>query len=553
MEKNVVIGVDFGSDSVRSVVINGKNGEKLGTGECRYPRWKSGLYQNAEMKIFRQHPLDYLESMEICIKNALDQAGATVREQVLSISIDATGSTPCPVNRQGVPLAMLEEFSENENAMFHLWKDHSAIEESLEINKAFSNFRGINYTKYQGTYSSEWFWAKILHTYRVDPKVKEASFSWVEHCDWIPAILSGQADPLLMYRCSCAAGHKALWHSEWHGLPDRECLNQIDPYLAKIHENYGQEPKPSDQKVGYICAEWADRLGLSIDTIIGGSSIDAHAGAVGAGIDRNIFVTNVGTSTVDMMVSDPEQLKGKNIVYASGQAEDSILPGLVGIEAGQAAFGDIYAWFTSLLMWPLSNLLNRSSVILENQKQLLINELNEKLIDELAYNAGNLEITGAMTALDWFNGRRYPYSNEYVKGAICGLSLSSDAPLIFQSLVLGTIFGLRRIVESWTNEGLRIDQMIAVGGIAKKSAYVMQLMADVLSYPINIASSDQTCATGAAIYAAVAGGLYSTIQQAQKQICEGFEKTYYPDHSKKDALNKAYHRYCEFGSFIEQF
>lgn len=551
MDKKIVIGVDFGSDSVRSVVVDGVTGTKLGSGVCRYSRWINGKYQNADRKLFRQHPLDYLEGLEVCVRAALDQAGKEISEQVLSISIDATGSTPCPVNRQGIPLALLDDFSENENAMFHLWKDHTAIDEAIEINRAFSDFNGMNYTKYQGTYSSEWFWAKILHTSRVDESVRNTAFSWVEHCDWIPAVLTGNTDPLTMYRCSCAAGHKALWHSEWNGLPSRECLSQISPYLAVIYDSFGQKPQPADYRVGVITTEWADRLGLSADTIIGGSSIDAHAGAVGAGIGKNIFVTNVGTSTVDMMVSEAELLKGKNLTYASGQAEDSILPGFIGIEAGQAAFGDIYAWLANLLMWPVSNILIHFSYITDSQKELLFHDLKDKILEELAAQAEKLDIPKSLTGLDWFNGRRYPYTNEALKGAISGLSLGSDAPAIYQALVMATVFGLKKIVDSWAKEGLIIEQIIAVGGIAKKSPYVMQMMADSLSCPIKIAASDQSCATGAAIYASVAGGLYRTIPEAQEHLCEGFSRIYLPNPSKKIALREAYQRYCALGTFVE--
>ena len=551
MDKKIVIGVDFGSDSVRSVVVDGLTGKKLGTGVCGYSRWLNGKYQDADRKLFRQHPLDYLEGLEVCVRAALDEAGKEISEQVLSISIDATGSTPCPVNRQGIPLALLDEFYENENAMFHLWKDHTAIDEAVEINQAFSNFNGLDYTKYQGTYSSEWFWAKILHTSRVDDRVKKAAFSWVEHCDWIPAVLSGNTDPLYMYRCSCAAGHKALWHSEWNGLPDRECLNRIGPYLALVSDSFGQKPQPADYKVGVITPEWAERLGLPADTIIGGSSIDAHAGAVGAGIGKNIFVTNVGTSTVDMMVSEAKLLKGKNLTYASGQAENSILPGFVGIEAGQAAFGDVYAWLANLLMWPASNLLTNSPFITDHQKELLFLDLKDQILTELAGRAEKLDIAKSLTALDWFNGRRYPFTNESLKGALSGLSLGTDAPAIYQALVMATVFGLKRIVDSWTKEGLLIDQIIAVGGIAKKAPYVMQMMADSLSCPIKIVASDQTCATGAAIYASVAGGLYRTIPDAQMILCEGFVTTYLPDASKKSALEDAYQRYCMLGAFVE--
>ena len=356
MKDGYVIGVDFGSDSVRCVIVDITNGSTCSEAESGYSRWLDKKYQDPEKRLFRQHPLDYLESFKWCINVALDQAGEKIRKKILSIAIDATGSTPCPVDKEGTPLALLPEFSDNVNAMFYLWKDHTAIKEAEQITKALSDFEGIDYTKYQGTYASEWFWAKILHAKNVDPEVTKATYTWVEHCDWIPAILTGNTNPNKMVRCACAAGHKALWHSEWNGLPDRRCLAGIDPFLGQIHDTYVNQPQAADHAVGTITREWADALGVPESTVIGGSSIDAHAGAVGAGIRKRVMVVNIGTSTVNMLIEDAENLEGKNLIHACGQAENSVLPGYVGIETSQAAFGDVYAWLRNFLLWPIENI-----------------------------------------------------------------------------------------------------------------------------------------------------------------------------------------------------
>jgi L-ribulokinase len=551
IENTYVIGADFGSDSVRAVVIDSIDGSILAESICPYPRWNAGMYSDSDKSLFRQHPLDYLESIQTVISDALNRAGKTVRKHILSIAIDTTGSTPCPVDRTGTPLALLPEFEHNVNAMFHLWKDHTAVKEAVEINTTFSGWK-TDYTRYQGKYSSEWYWAKVLHTGRLDEKVRNSTFSWVEHCDWMTGELTGNTDPLRMYRCACGAGHKALWHSKWGGLPAVECLDVIDPYVGHVARHYGNNVKPAGVAVGIISKKWALRLGVPEDTVIGGCSFDAHAGAVGAGIRKGTLVTNVGTSAVDMMVESAENLRGKNLAYACGMAENSILPGYMGIEAGQAAFGDVYAWLKQVLMWPYENIIAKSSLASPQQKLRLKEELERELLPELEKQAAALDIEHAPVALDWFNGRRYPYANEFVKSALGGLTLGTKTPEIYQALVLGTVFGLKRIVDSFLTEGCVIDRVIAVGGIPKKSPYIMQTMSDTLGCRICVSASSQACARGAAIFAAVAGGAYADIEEAQDIICEDYIHVYEPDAKKKHSYAAAYQKYCSLGEKAEE-
>jgi len=551
MKEAYVIGVDFGSDSVRAIVKDVINGTCLSESECGYSRWLAGKYQDADKRIFRQHPLDYLEALESCVVDTLSFAGENIRKKVVGIGVDATGSTPAPVNEEGLPLALLPEFQENENAMFHLWKDHSSIQEAVAINQIFKNYEKTNYLKYQGTYSSEWYWAKILHTAHIDDSVKKAAYSWVELCDWIPAILCGNINPKTMYRCTCAAGHKALWHSEWNGLPVGRSLEKIDPYLKKISESYGNMPLPADYAVGVITAEWAIKLGIPKNTIIGGSSLDAHAGAVGAGIKKHTMVTNIGTSTVNMLIEDAKILTGKKMAHACGQAENSIIPGFVGIETSQAAFGDIYAWFIKLLLWPVKNIVENIQEINKREKDFICRHIEEQLLVELGEQAQKLSIEDSLIALDWFNGRRYPDTNELLYSAINGLTLGTDAPQIYQALIMATVFGQKRIIDSLQEQGIRIDEMIAVGGITRKSPYIMQMLADVLRFPIKVSASSQACANGAAIYAAVACGIYRTIPEAQKKLQGSIEKMYIPNKKNKGAFEKAYSKYKALGKFVE--
>ena len=550
---NFVIGIDFGTDSVRAIVVDSRNGEVIGEDQCYYPCWMNGKYCDPQNNQFRQHPLDYMEGLESCICGALEKAGRTTGKYIKGISVDTTGSTPCPVTKEGIPLALLQGFEENPNAMFHLWKDHTAIQEAEEINHVVSEWGGEDYTKFQGKYSSEWFWAKILHTIRVDNNIKKVAWSWVEHCDWIPAVLSGNTAPLSMYRSACAAGHKALWHSEFGGLPSKEFLEKLDPYLGELREHYGGPPKTADTRVGIIIPEWADRLGIPAHVIVGGSSFDAHSGAVGVGIKPHVLVKVIGTSTVDMMIEKYENLKGKSLKEICGQAENSIIPGFVGIEAGQAAFGDVYAWFKEILMWPVKNVLPLSDILTEEQKKALIEEISAKIIPEITAQCQNIpEDESDLIALDWLNGRRYPHVNEHVKGAVSGIDLGTNAPKMYRALVLATAFGSRRILESFLAEGLEIDHIIAVGGIAQKSPFVMQLLAGVLNRPISVSASKQACAKGAAMYAAVAAGVYDTLQDAQNAMSEGFLSVYTPEKERFETYNDLYKQYLTLGDFVER-
>lgn len=552
MSMNLVLGVDFGSESVRTVVVDCDSGKTLAADFCVYPRFAQELYCDSSINQFRQHPLDYLETFEKCIKKALGKLSNKAGQSVRGISVDATGSTPCPVDIDGTPLALLPQFSENPNAMFYLWKDHTAIEEALEITKVFSDCNGEDYTRFQGAYSSEWFWAKILYASRVDPIIKQYAYSWVEHCDWIPALLTGNLKPESMYRSSCAAGHKVLWHSDFGGLPARACFSRIDSYLAKVADTYKGPPQPSDTKVGIITKEWAKKLGISEQAVIGGSSLDAHAGAVGAGIKQGTLVKVLGTSTVDMLIERRENLRGNDLKDCCGQAEDSIVPGYVGIEAGQAAFGDVYSWFRRLLLQPITAMVEKSTYIADGDKKCFLQECYETVLSELDKAAMAEPCSEDLIIVDWFNGRRYPIINESVKGGIYGLSLGTDTAMLYKALVLSTIFGSRRIFDCFISRGIAIDDVIIVGGIAKKSAFVGQLLADILKRPVKVSGTEEACAKGAAIYASVACGAFSSITEAQKHLCDNFEKIFMPNDTKSPIYDKLYKQYLNFGRHIEQ-
>ena len=546
------IGLDYGSDSVRSLIVNVETGEEMASAVFEYPRWKKGMYSDPAKNQFRQHPKDYLEGLEFTITEALRKAPVGVAENVAGISVDTTGSTPVAVDEKGTPLSLTPGFEENPNAMFILWKDHTALKEADEINELAKKWE-IDFTKYEGgVYSSEWFWAKLLHVIREDPSVYRAAFSWVEHCDWIPALLVGNTYPKTLKRSRCAAGHKAMWHEAFGGLPSEAFLTTLDPALSGLRERLFKETYTCDVAVGKLSKEWADKLGLSTEVIIGAGALDAHMGAVGSEIKPYYISKVMGTSTCDMLIAPMEEMGDKLITGICGQVDGSIVPGMLGMEAGQSAFGDIYAWFKKVLMWPAEHILAKSTLIDEGQREKLLAELSDKIIAELSRAAAEVPISeSSVLAVDWMNGRRTPDNNQNLKGAIAGLTLGTDAPRIFRALVEATAFGSKAIIDRYISEGVRIDGMIALGGVAKKSSLVMQIVCDVLNMPIKVARSEQACALGSAMAAAVVAGVYPTLAEAQQKMGGGIETEYFPVPENAAKYQIIYETYRKLGSFIE--
>jgi L-ribulokinase len=554
MAKKYVIGIDYGTDSVRSVVVDTGNGQIAGTSVFEYPRWKQGLYCDPSINQFRQHPLDYIEGLEQSVKGALKDLDRETIKNITGISVDTTGSTPVAVDIKGVPLSMKHEFECNPDAMFVLWKDHTAVKEAAEINELAKTWGGTDFTKFEGgIYSSEWFWAKILHVLRNNTLVRKNAWSWVEHCDWIPALLVGNTNPLEIKRSRCAAGHKAMWHNDFDGLPDEKFLTKLDPDLTGLRFKLFNETYTCDIEAGTLSKEWAERLGLSTNVKVGVGSFDAHQGAVGGEIKPYQLIKVMGTSTCDMLIAPMSEVGDKLVAGICGQVDGSIVPGMLGLEAGQSAFGDIYAWFSKLLMWPVTDVVSGMTWLDEKTKTRIKEETADKIIAELSSQAESLPIEEtAIVALDWMNGRRTPDANQALKGAITGLSLGSDAPRIFRALVEATAFGSRMINERFISEGIRIDGVIAIGGVAKKNPFVMQIVADVLNMPIKVARSEQTCALGAAMAAAVVAGIYEDIPSAQKAMGGGFEKEYHPDPARAKKYEALFAKYKKLGALIEK-
>lgn len=541
-EDAYVIGVDYGTDSVRSIIVNAKDGKEIASSVFYYPRWKEGKYCNASENQFRQHPLDYVEGLEATIKDCLQKAGKDVAQKVKAISVDTTGSTPVAVDKTGTPLALSPQFKENPNAMFVLWKDHTATKEAAEINE-LAQKGGTNFLQFVGgIYSSEWFWAKLLHVLREDETVRNEIYSWVEHCDWVPFLLTGGNDIHEMKRGVCSAGHKALWAEAFGGLPQDDFFAQLDPLLKGFTQKLFTKTYTSDQTAGNISKEWAERLGLPEDVVIGVGAFDAHMGAVGGQIEPYHLSKVMGTSTCDMLVAPANEVSDTLVRGICGQVPGSVIPSMIGMEAGQSAFGDVYAWFKNLLSYSLKYITD------EKQRE----EISSKIIADLSKEAAALPLTEKdELAVDWLNGRRTPDANQLLKGAIINLNLGSDAPRIFKALVEATCFGAKAIVDRFNEQGVTIKGLIGLGGVAKKSPYIMQVMADVMNMPIRIHKSEQTCAIGAAMFAATAAGLYATVEDAMDAMGQGFDAEYHPRQENVAYFQKRYDLYKQLGTFIE--
>jgi L-ribulokinase len=542
MEGSFVIGVDYGSDSVRSIIVDASNGNEVATAVFYYPRWKLGKYNDPARQQFRQHPLDYIEGLETTIKECLTKAGPAVAANIKAISVDTTGSTPVAVDKTGTPLALLAEFSENPNAMFVLWKDHTSTREAAEINAHAAKY-DINYLQFEGgIYSSEWFWAKLLRNLRADESVRKATYSWVEHCDWIPFLLTGGSNVHQLKRGVCSAGHKALWAEEFGGLPPQQFFTELDPLLDGFISRLFIETYTADQAAGTISKQWAGRLGLPDNTLIGIGAFDAHMGAVGGQIEPYYLSKVMGTSTCDMLVAPLEETKNTLVKGICGQVPGSVVPGMLGLEAGQSAFGDAYAWFKNLVSWPLQFITD------ENTRE----EASDKIIAELTRAAEQLELNeNSELSIDWFNGRRTPDANQLLKGTISGLHLGSDAPRVFRSIVEATCFGAKSIVERFEQQGIPVKGLIGLGGVARKSPFIMQMLADVINMPIRIHKSEQTCAAGAAMFAATVAGIYPNVLDAMNAMGQGFDAEYHPNRDMVELYAKRYQKYLDLGAFIE--
>lgn len=480
------VGIDFGTNSVRALVVATDTGQELGTAVCDYPSGNSGILLDARNPdLARQNPADYLQGLVSCVCQALKRASADAcfePNEVIGIGVDTTGSTPMPVDARGWPLAFDKRFQRDLNAHVWLWKDHTAHAEAAEITQMARRMRPEYLAKCGGTYSSEWFWSKVLHCRRTAPQVFDAAHTWVEHADWIPALLTGSEHPAEICRGICAAGHKAMFGEAWGGYPDREFLSALDGGLARVRDTLPDVACNLSEPAGRLTTRWSERLGLPAGIPVATGALDAHLGAVGSGIGPGVLVKIIGTSTCDLVVAPLEQ-QVDDIPGLCGIVPESVLPGHYGMEAGQSAVGDIFNWFVEVV--------------------------GPKGLDHDALSAEAEALKpgeSGLLALDWHNGNRTILVDQRLTGLILGLTLHSSPAEIYRALVEATAFGARVILERFEAYGVGIRQIVACGGISAKNRLVMQTYADVLKRPLMISRCAQTPALGAAMAGAVVAG-----------------------------------------------
>ena len=494
------LGLDFGTSSVRALIVDCADGRDVGTGVANYASGTEGvLLDPKDHNLARQNPGDYPSAIYAAIKEANREAlsNGFDKNELVGIGVDTTGSTPIPLAADGMPLGMQQEFNGNLAAMAWLWKDHTSHAEAEEISE-MARKQGRPYlAKRGGAYSSEWLWSKALHCARTAPEVFEAAHTWMELCDFIPSRLTqlGTAVP----RSICAAGHKSMYSEEWGGLPNKEFLGAIDPALAALRDRMFDKAFPSDHVAGPLCEDRSKSFDLKPGVAVAVGILDAHAGAVGSGVAPGRMVKIIGTSTCDILVGSHVP----DIPGVAGIVEGSVIPGLTGIEAGQSAVGDIFAWW--------------SKVCGHSQ-------------EELAKDAERLRPgQSGLVALDWNNGNRNILADPLLTGLLVGQTLHTNPPEIYRALIEATAFGALKIIQRIEEYGVEIKELVACGGIAEKSPLTMQIYADVLNRPIRLSRSPQAPALGAAIFGAVVGGVHPDVSTAQAAMTGFKDQEYRPN------------------------
>ena len=525
------IGLDFGTNSCRSVIIDISDGREFGTTVFDYPSGELGILTDpSDPNVARQNPQDYIDGLKFVITGSLEEAKANDPEfdanEVIGIGVDTTGSTPVPVDENGTPLALSDKFKNNLNAMVWLWKDHTAHAEAAEITSKAEELRPQYLAKCGGTYSSEWWWSKILHLKRCAPEVFDAAHSFIEHCDYIPALLAGNTDPSSIKRSVCAAGHKAMYSHEWGGLPDKEFLNELDPALSDLRDRLFSEAFSSEKSAGNLCKEWAQRTGLAEGTPIAVGAFDCHMGAVACGVKEGVLTKILGTSTCDIAVM-PNTKALDDVPGVCGIVDGSVLPGHYGIEAGQSAVGDIFLWL-------VNNLVPDSYGTSTDDKFVKM----EEMMSESSPGSSGL------LALDWNNGNRTILVDVRLSGLLVGQTLQTKAHEIYRAYIEATAFGALTIINRIEEYGVPINEVVTTGGLAVKNDTLMQIYADVLNRPLKVAISDQTCAVGAAMFGASCSGDYQ-ISELQNNCSKVREEIYNPNSDHVAVYKDLYSLYLE--------
>ncbi len=512
MSARYTIGLDYGTNSVRALIVNVANGAEIAAAVWGYEHGTAGVILGRDPNLARQHPADYLKGAAITIRQALALAKQSVKGfeagQVIGIGVDTTGSTPLPVDANGQPLVFQKKFAGNPAAMAWLWKDHTGIAEAAEITALAGKMRPPYLAKCGGTYSSEWFFSKILKCLRTAPAVFQAAHSWIELSDFVPAALTGTLHPDKFIAGICAAGHKAMYSATWGGYPDKAFLSKLDPKLGALRDRLPTRVLTVDSAVGALTADWAKQTGLPAGIPVAVGAFDAHTGAIGAGVKPGTLVKIIGTSTCDISAR-VNTAKLADIPGVCGIVNGSVVPGYFGIEAGQSAVGDIFNWWVDYIQ-PGGKM-----------------ALSHRQLDEAALKLQPGE--SGLLALDWNNGNRTILVDQQLTGLLLGQTLYTTPVEVYRALVEATAFGALTIINRYEEYGVKISEVVNCGGIADKSALVMQTYADITGRPMKISRSAQTCALGSAIAAAVVAGAHKDFAAAQKKMTGLKPKVYKPN------------------------
>ena len=523
-EAMFTLGLDYGTNSVRALIVRCSDGAEFGTCTVAYPSGREGvLLDPRDHSLARQHPGDFLHGLEHSVRGALAAAGKRrgfQARQIVGIGVDATGSSPIPVDRSNRPLALSARWRRNLNAQCWLWKDHTSVQEAARITEVAARHRPQFIAKCGNTYSSEWFWSKIWHCLNVAPDVFAAADSWVELTDWIPSVLAGANLPARIVRGVCAAGHKAMYSDEWGGLPDKEFLARLDPRLAALRDRLFERAHDATVPAGALCAQWAKTLGLREGIPIAIGEIDVHYGAIGCGVAEGVLVKIIGTSTCDCGVVSAAR-RVRDIPGICGIVRGSILPGCYGIEAGQSAVGDIFKWWIEVVCGGDA-------------------ARHARYTREAARQPPG---ASGLLALDWNNGNRTILVDPQLTGLLLGQTLYTSSAEIYRALIEATAFGARAILERLQEYGVPVKRIVCAGGIAEKNPLLMQIYADVTGCTMQISSSSQTCALGSAVSAAVLAGAHADFPAAQQAMTSVKPKAYRPIAANRQAYDELYRLY----------
>ncbi|MFQ3670229.1 MAG: ribulokinase [Verrucomicrobiia bacterium] len=522
-----VLGIDYGTNSVRALVVDCGTGQEWGSCVVPYPSGDQGVWLDPrDHHVARQSPADYLYGLEASVRGAVEAArgrGGFDPGEVIGVGVDSTGSSPIPVDGENRPLASDGRWQKNLNAQCWLWKDHTSFEEAAAITRLAREMRPEYVAKCGNTYSSEWFWSKIWHCLKVDPEVFQAAFSWVELCDWIPSVLAGVRDPLAVRRGICAAGHKALYHESWGGLPDEEFLGRLDPELARLRGRLYERAYDARTEAGRLCGEWAAKLGLREGIPVAVGAFDVHYGAIGCGIREGVLVKAMGTSTCDCAVVAAGR-GVPDIPGICGMVPGAILPEFIGIEAGQSAVGDIFKWFVERFLGG-----------------------NESLYGELEEAARLAPGESGLLALDWNHGNRTILVDPMLTGLLVGQTLYTTRGEVYRALIEATGFGARTIIERLREYGVPMEEVICCGGLAEKNRLLMQIYADITGCTMRVAGSAQACALGSAVVAAVVAGReaggYADFAEAQAAMTSVKPEVFQPDPARQAVYDQLYELY----------